>query len=55
MRDLFQERTLDESRIAWAFLQLGVLVFSLCLHEYGHAYAANRLGDPTARMLGRLT
>src|SRR5258708_6967390 len=46
---------MDESRIVSAFLQLGVLVFSLCLHEFGHALAANRLGDPTAKMLGRLT
>src|SRR5258708_2259579 len=46
---------MDESRIVSAFLQLGVLVFSLCLHEFGHAWAANRLGDPTAKMLGRLT
>jgi Zn-dependent protease len=46
---------LDGSQIAWAFMKLAVLVFSLCLHEFGHAYAANRLGDPTPRMLGRLT
>jgi Zn-dependent protease len=38
-----------------ALLQLGVLWFSLSLHEFGHAYAADRLGDPTPRMLGRLT
>lgn len=36
-------------------MKLGVLVFSLCLHEFGHAYAAYRLGDPTAKMLGRMT
>jgi Zn-dependent protease len=32
-----------------------VLLASLILHELGHAYAAWRLGDPTAKMLGRLT
>ena len=32
-----------------------VLVVSMVLHEIAHAYVANRLGDPTARMLGRLT
>jgi Zn-dependent protease len=30
-------------------------IFSLCLHEYAHAWVANRLGDSTARYLGRLT
>jgi Zn-dependent protease len=46
---------MDEARLVNALLQLGVLVFSLCLHEFGHALAANKLGDPTAKMLGRLT
>ncbi|HVM31944.1 MAG TPA: site-2 protease family protein [bacterium] len=46
---------MDETRIARALLELVILVFSLCLHEFGHAYAAYRLGDPTAKMLGRLT
>jgi Zn-dependent protease len=32
-----------------------LLVASLSFHEAAHAWAANRLGDPTARMLGRLT
>ncbi|HOQ89147.1 MAG TPA: site-2 protease family protein [Candidatus Hydrogenedentes bacterium] len=31
------------------------LVFSLCVHEAAHAGMANRLGDPTARLMGRLT
>ena len=46
---------MDETRMLEGLLQLGVLIFSLCLHEFGHAWAANRLGDPTAKMLGRLT
>jgi Zn-dependent protease len=32
-----------------------VLILSLSFHEAAHAWAANRLGDPTARDLGRLT
>ena len=32
-----------------------VLVFSLTVHESAHAWAADRLGDPTARMLGRIS
>jgi len=31
------------------------LVFSVVLHEMAHGYAANWLGDPTARLQGRLT
>ncbi|GAB4321418.1 MAG: site-2 protease family protein [Candidatus Zixiibacteriota bacterium] len=34
---------------------LPVLLFSLTFHEAAHAWMSNRLGDPTARMLGRLT
>lgn len=32
-----------------------LLVASLSFHEAAHAWAASRLGDPTARLLGRLT
>jgi Zn-dependent protease len=31
------------------------ILASLVLHEVGHAYVADRCGDPTARMLGRIT
>ena len=31
------------------------LLFALTVHEFSHAYAAYRLGDPTARSMGRLT
>jgi Zn-dependent protease len=31
------------------------LVISVVLHEVAHAYAANALGDPTARLEGRLS
>lgn len=30
-------------------------LISLSCHEAAHAYMANRLGDPTAKMMGRLT
>ncbi len=36
-------------------LRFVVLVVSLTFHEAAHAWTANRLGDPTARLLGRLT
>ncbi len=32
-----------------------VLVFSLTVHEAAHAWTADKLGDPTARMLGRVS
>lgn len=32
-----------------------VLIYSAILHEIAHGYVAERLGDPTARLLGRLT
>jgi Zn-dependent protease len=32
-----------------------VLIASLSVHEAAHAWAADRLGDPTARHLGRLS
>jgi Zn-dependent protease len=36
-------------------LTLVVLVLSIIAHEVAHGYAANSLGDPTARLAGRLT
>ncbi len=35
--------------------QIAVLIFSVVLHEVSHGYMANWLGDPTARLAGRLT
>lgn len=32
-----------------------IIIISLSLHEYAHAWMANRLGDPTPRLQGRLT
>ncbi len=32
-----------------------VLIFSIVLHEVAHGYMANWLGDPTAKLQGRLT
>lgn len=32
---------------------VGVLLFSFSMHEFAHAYAADKNGDPTARILGR--
>jgi len=38
-----------------AAIGLGVLLISLTIHEAAHAWTADRLGDPTARQLGRVS
>jgi len=38
-----------------AALGFGVLLISLTIHEAAHAWSADKLGDPTARMLGRVS
>jgi Zn-dependent protease len=40
-----------ESILVW----FALLLASLSIHEAAHAWTADRLGDPTARMLGRIT
>jgi len=37
------------------FVQFAVLILSLSVHEASHAWSAERLGDTTARMLGRVS
>ncbi len=41
--------------IVIAVVTLAILLFSAILHEIAHGYVAERLGDPTARLAGRLT
>lgn len=36
-------------------ITLAILIFSAILHEIAHGYVAERFGDPTARLAGRLT
>ena len=36
-------------------VQFSLLLLSLSVHESAHAYTADRLGDPTARYLGRVS
>lgn len=35
--------------------RLPAVLVALSFHEWAHAYAAYRLGDPTARTMGRMT
>ena len=43
---------IDFTQVLTQFL---VLIFSLTVHEAAHAWSADRLGDSTARLLGRLS
>lgn len=45
----------DQLGTPGALVVLGLLVLSLTFHEAAHAWAAWRLGDPTAKRMGRLT
>lgn len=38
-----------------AVVTLVILLFSAIIHEIAHGFVAERLGDPTARLAGRLT
>ncbi len=42
-------------QIQRAILYLIAFILSIAVHEFGHAWVANRLGDPTPRLQGRLT
>jgi Zn-dependent protease len=46
---------LPDFDFAQIFLVFVVLLFSLTVHEAAHAWSADRLGDPTARVLGRVS
>ncbi len=37
------------------FASFAILILSIIAHEVAHGYAADSLGDPTARLAGRLT
>lgn len=46
-----EELNLLQKIAVWAL----PVIFAITIHEVAHGWVANRLGDPTARMLGRLT
>lgn len=43
--------TMEPTQIA----TIVILIMSVIIHEMAHGYAANWLGDPTARLMGRLS
>ena len=46
---------MDQSTLTEIFQTIPVLLFAFVAHEWGHAYAALKQGDPTAYNAGRLT
>lgn len=46
---------MNQQAIVLKLFEFAILVFALSIHEAAHAWMASQLGDPTARMLGRLT
>src|SRR4029079_4463193 len=51
----FQVHPLSDIHVAQIFIDLRFLLFSLTIHEMAHAWTADRAGDPTARLLGRVS
>ncbi len=47
--------TMQDANIIQTFFSVAILVFSVVAHEVSHGYMAQYLGDPTARLAGRLT
>ena len=46
---------MNYSTILMYVVRIPAVLFSLSLHECAHAWTAYKLGDPTAKNLGRLT
>lgn len=57
--DLLRMGSMDSTEKMQLIMDLGVRIFVvfcvLPIHEFAHAYIANRLGDSTARLKGRMT
>ncbi|MCP5108474.1 MAG: site-2 protease family protein, partial [bacterium] len=46
---------MDINKIFGIVIQLGVVLFSISIHESAHAWMADKFGDPTARNQGRVS
>ncbi|HEX6839619.1 MAG TPA: site-2 protease family protein, partial [Polyangia bacterium] len=46
---------MDPEKLRFGFIYLVALVLSICVHEFGHAFVADKLGDPLPRAQGRVT
>jgi Zn-dependent protease len=46
---------MQDAELIQVIFSVAVLIFSVVAHEVSHGYTAQYLGDPTARLAGRLT
>lgn len=46
---------LDPEKLRFGLIYIVALVLSICVHEFGHALVADKLGDPLPRAQGRVT
>src|SRR5579884_2734605 len=46
---------MSSQQLVEIFFEIIAFLFAISIHEAAHAWMANRCGDPTARMLGRIT
>lgn len=42
-------------QIAWFAMTIVILIFSIAIHEWAHAFTADKVGDTTPRSQGRVT
>ena len=47
--------SLDPEKLRFGLIYIVALVLSICVHEFGHAFVADKLGDPLPRSQGRVT
>ena len=45
----------DKDSLIFLLLSIPTILFSLSFHEASHGFIANKMGDPTAKNLGRIT
>lgn len=46
---------IQASQLIFPLILIVIILVSLAVHEFAHAFVANMLGDPTAKLEGRLT
>jgi Zn-dependent protease len=46
---------MDPEKLRFGLIYIVALVLSICVHEFGHAFVADKLGDPLPRSQGRVT
>lgn len=52
---LFNSYESPEQAVILFLITICVFAFSLSLHEFSHAFAALKMGDPTAKLAGRMS